>query len=186
MKFCSLSVLAAFFLAACPLLAQQVPVHPASTHTFPAGGRRGTTVELRVGGECLPPYTRLRWVGDGLTSPEELGPKVASRGEPSLRRKPTELAINYPKEWQSVVEIAPNAPLGPHLWRLASASGGTGGRYFVVGDLPEFIETESNSTAARAEPVTLPLTINGQIDGERDLDYYRFGAQAGEVITAEI
>ncbi len=94
--------------------------------------------------------------------------------------------MNYPREWASTVDIAADAPLGTHLWRLSSARGGMGGRHFVVGDLPEFIETESNSLPDRAERITLPVTLNGQIEGERDLDYFVFTAAAGDVVTAEV
>lgn len=166
--------------------AQQVATDPTSSHIFPAGGRRGTVVSARVGGECLPPLTRFRMEGKGLKAADVLGPRSQLRGDPSPRRKPGEQHINYPKEWDAQVEIAADAPLGPQLWWLACARGGTGGRPFVVGDLPEFIETESNSTAERAEPLTLPVTLNGQIDGERDMDYFSISASAGEVIVADV
>ena len=121
---------------------QQVATDPTSTHIFPAGGRRGTTVGVRIGGECLPPLTRVRAESIGITFPEALGPRAQPRGEPSLRRRPGELHINYPKEWESKIEIAADAPLGQRLWWLACARGGSGGRPFLIGDLPEFIETE--------------------------------------------
>jgi len=167
-------------------LGQQVATDPASTHIFPAGGRRGTVVDVRVGGECLPPMTRLRVVGEGVHAPQVLGPRAEPRGEPSLRRKPGELHINYPKEWSSQMEIAADAPPGPCFWWLACARGGTSARVFLVGDLPEFIETESNSLPERAESVELPVTVNGQIAGERDMDYFRFTAKAGEVVVADV
>ena len=168
------------------LLAQQVPTDPTSTHIFPAGGKRGTKVSVRVGGECLPPQTRFRIAGDGVQAPRTLGPRAEFRGEPSPRRKPGESHINYPKEWTSEIDIAADAAIGPRFWWLACARGGTGARAFVVGDLPEFIERESNSLPERAEAVALPVTINGQIDGERDLDYYRFTAEAGQVVVADV
>ena len=157
--------------------AQQVTTEPASTHIFPAGGRRGTRVDVRVGGECLPPKTRFRMFGNGVTAPAELGERTTGNYAPSPRRKPGESQITYPKEWQSHVEIAADAPLGMTLWRLSCARGGTGARPFIVGDLPEFIETEPNSLPADAERVEMPVTINGQIAGESDLDYFRFEAK---------
>ena len=166
--------------------AQQVPTDPTSSHIFPAGGQRGTKVAVRVGGECLPPMTRFRMFGKGLTADVELGPKAVSRGESSPRRKPGEFAIYFPKEWHHSIDIASDAPLGMSLWRLSSARGGTAGRPFIVGELPEFIETESNSTLELAERVSLPVTINGQIEGERDLDYFQFPANEGEVITVDV
>jgi hypothetical protein len=169
-----------------PCLAQQVPTEPASTHIFPAGGRRGTVVPVRVGGEFLPPYTRFRLVGEGVSAPAELVERETGKYEPSPRRKPGGTHINYPREWKSEITIAAEAPLGQKLWRVSSARGGTGGRPFVVGDLPEFIETESNSLPERAERVVLPATINGQIAGERDLDYFRFEAAAGDVVAVDV
>lgn len=55
-----------------------------------------------------------------------------------------------------------------------------------MGDLPEFIETEPNSLPDEAQPVELPVTLNGQIAGESDLDYYRFDATAGDVVRVDV
>lgn len=169
-----------------PCAAQQVPTEPTSTHIFPAGGRRGTVVPVRVGGEFLPPYTRFRLVGDGIAASPELVEQVTGNYEPSLRRKPGGSPITYPREWKSEIAIAADASLGQKLWRVSSARGGAGGRPFIVGELPEFIEAESNSVPDRAERIVLPVTINGQIAGERDLDYFRFDASAGDVVSVDV
>ena len=169
-----------------PCSAQQVPTEPTSTHIFPAGGRRGTVVPVRVGGEFLPPYTRFRLVGDGVIAPPELVERTTGKYEPSPRRKPGGSPITYPREWKSVIAIACDASIGQKLWRVSSARGGTGGRPFIVGDLPEFIETESNSVPETAEKIVLPVTVNGQIAGERDLDYFRFDATAGDVVSVDV
>lgn len=181
-----LAVLAACFAAFDELKAQQVPTDPTSTHIFPAGGRRGTKVEVNVGGECLPPSTRIRLFGEGVSAPQELGAPSTTNYAPSPRRKPGETPMSYPREWKSEIEIASDAPLGVKLWRLSSARGGTGGRPFIVGDLPEFIEEEPNSDSADAQHIKLPVTINGQIAGENDLDYFRFDATAGDVVRVDV
>lgn len=169
------------------LSAQPVPTRmPGSTHIFPAGARRGTAVDVRVGAECIPPGTNFYLSGQGVSAPDVLGSKLALRGELSPRRLPTEIPICYPKEWQSRVEIAADAPLGPAYWRLSCAQGGTGSRPFIVGELPEFIETESNSLPERAERVEMPVTINGQICGERDADYFRLAPRGGEIVVCEV
>ncbi len=166
--------------------AQQVPTDPSSTHIFPAGGRRGTEVHVRVGGECLPPSTRFRIWGDGVTAPPVLGNRVTGKYAPSPRRKPSERPVTHPTEWQSSIVIAHDAPRGPALWRLSCARGGTGGRPFVIGDLPEFIESEPNSSMEQAEQVKMPVTINGQIAGESDLDFFHVTAKPGEVVTVDV
>lgn len=168
------------------LCAQQVPTEPASTHIFPAGGRRGTTVDVRVGGEFLPPHTRLHLVGEGISAPAELGEAAPTAYEPSPRRKPGGTPINYPREFRSQVAIERDALPGQRLWRVSSARGGTGGRPFLVGDLPEFIERESNSTPETAEAITLPVTLNGQIAGEQDHDHFTFALSAGDVVCIDV
>lgn len=186
---CKLPALLVLLLLAgltAPCRAQQVPTEPTSTHIFPAGGRRGTVVPVRVGGEFLPPYTRFRLVGEGVAAAPELVERTTAVYEPSLRRKPGGSQITYPREWKSEITLASDAPLGQKLWRVSSARGAAGGRPFIVGDLPEFIETESNSVPDRAERIVLPVTINGQIAGERDLDYFRFEATLGEVVSVDV
>lgn len=171
---------------------QAVASHePASTHVFPAGGRRGTTVNVRVGGECFPPGMKLTLRGEGVTAPPVLGDRVRPRYEPSASRPPRDAdgvgaGMTYPKEWQSAVTIAKDAPLGAAYWRVHGGWGGTRPRPFLVGDLPEFIETEPNSRPDQAERVELPVVINGQVAGERDLDVFEFAAKAGEVVVCDV
>jgi hypothetical protein len=159
---------------------------PTSTHIFPAGGRRGTTVKVRVGTECAPPGTRFSIFGKGVKAPSLLGEKLNDDGELSPRRPPTEIPITYPIQWASEITIAADAPIGPVFWRLSCAQGGTASRPFVIGDLPEYLETESNSTFETAEQITLPVTVNGRIHGERDSDYFRFSAEPGTVVVCDV
>jgi hypothetical protein len=139
-----------------------------------------------VGAECIPPGTRFHLEGTGVTAPNILGSEVVAPAEPSVRRKPTEIPITHPREWDSEITIADDAPLGSVYWHVSCAQGGTGSRPFVVGELPEFIESESNSIPDRAEPITLPVTVNGRISGERDVDHFRFTAEAGDVVVCEV
>ncbi|MBM4003776.1 MAG: hypothetical protein FJ295_10880 [Planctomycetes bacterium] len=166
--------------------AQQVATDPTSTHIYPAGARRGTTFAVRIGGECLPPETRLRLDSESIQAPSLLVHRASPQGEPSPRRRPGEQHVNYPKEWESEWTIAADARLGTHLWWLACARGGTAARVFVVGDLPEQLESESNSLPQQAESVSVPVTLNGRICGERDLDFYEFPAQQGEVMIVDV
>lgn len=168
------------------LAAQQVPTGPSSTHIFPAGGRRGSVVDVRVGGECIPPETRFRIFGEGVSANAVLGDRAAGNYAPSPRRKPSEQPVTHPTEWHSQIAISEDAQLGPAIWRLSCASGGTGGRPFIVGDLPEYIENEPNSVIDEAEVVSLPVTINGQIAGENDIDYFSFSASSGDVVTIDV
>lgn len=188
----SASLMFTVFLPAQPLSAQAVPSkEPSSTHIFPAGGRRGTVVSVRIGTEAMPPSANLRLWGDGIRASELLGERIQARYEPSSRRPPRDADgvganMSYPTEWRSELAIAADAPLGVAAWRVTCGWGGTRVRPFLIGDLPEFIESESNSTPDRAERVTLPVTINGQIAGERDIDCFVFSATAGQTVMADI
>jgi hypothetical protein len=57
---------------------------------------------------------------------------------------------------------------------------------FAVDTLPECLEQEPNDTPATAQPVTLPVIVNGRIDQPGDSDVFRFEGHAGEQIVAEV
>ena len=57
---------------------------------------------------------------------------------------------------------------------------------FAVDRLPESLKQESNHTAATAQPVTLPLIINGRIIQPGSWDVYRFEGRAGQALIAEV
>ena len=57
---------------------------------------------------------------------------------------------------------------------------------YAVGDLPESMETESNNTLKNAQPVTLPIIVNGRINAPGDMDVFRFTGRSGEKVVAEV
>ena len=188
----NLSAVLAVVLLPLPAWGQSVASRePTSTHIFPAGGQRGTTVKVRVGGECLPPGMAFKLTGAGVSGPNVLGAEAKPKYEPSARRPPRDAdgvgaSINYPREWESSVAITADAELGTKFWRISGAWGGTRPRPFLVGDLPEFIETEPNSVPERAERISLPGVVNGQIAGERDQDFFVFAGKAGDVVVCDV
>lgn len=62
----------------------------------------------------------------------------------------------------------------------------------AVGSEPEILEQEPNSTPTQAQAVSMPITVNGHIDGGvknggvPDEDYFRFHAAQGEHLTIEV
>jgi hypothetical protein len=169
-------------------MGQPVPTKlPDSVHLFPAGAQQGTIVKVRIGVEQTPPHAEFFIRGNGVLGDSVLENEVFDAGQPSPRRAPTEIPIHYPRQWAGEVNVAGDAPVGTAHWDIFCASGGSSGSLpFIVGRLPEFIETESNSTPQSAEVIELPVTLNGQIHGERDLDYYRFTLQSGQVVYCEM
>ena len=57
---------------------------------------------------------------------------------------------------------------------------------FAVDTLPECLEQEPNNSMAAAQPVTLPIIVNGRIDQPGDWDVFRFEGRAGDTIVAEV
>ena len=57
---------------------------------------------------------------------------------------------------------------------------------FAVDTLPECLEKEPNNEQASAQPVTLPIIVNGRIDRSGDVDMFRFECHAGDEIVAEV
>ena len=83
------------------------------------------------------------------------------------------------------VRIAADAPLGVRRGRLWTAEGAAGGLRFVVGELPEIIEHETDGDPVPVA-VALPLTINGRIFPRGDVDDWAFRARKGQSITAAV
>lgn len=57
---------------------------------------------------------------------------------------------------------------------------------FAVDVLPECLEKEPNNQQTRAQQVSLPMVVNGHIDGRDDCDVFVFQARAGDTIVAEV
>ncbi len=76
--------------------------------------------------------------------------------------------------------------------RLKTPQGETLNKLEVaVGDTPEVLEKEPNDTPAEAQPVTVPVAIDGHIssgrrDAPADEDYFRFHARKDEHLTLEV
>jgi hypothetical protein len=72
-------------------------------------------------------------------------------------------------------------PLAVHAGDMASNT-----VPFAVDNLPECLEQEPNNSLQTAQPVTLPVVVNGRIDRPGDQDVFRFEGRAGQPIIAEI
>jgi hypothetical protein len=57
---------------------------------------------------------------------------------------------------------------------------------FAVDTLPECLEREPNNKPESAQPVTLPVIVNGRIDRPDDWDVLRFEGHGGSQIVAEV
>jgi hypothetical protein len=70
--------------------------------------------------------------------------------------------------------------------RLAGADTVSNEILYAAGDLPEILEAEPNNGVEAAQPVALPITINGVINEAGDEDVFVFEGHANEVVVAEV
>ncbi len=159
---------------------------PSVAYIFPAGGQRGATVPVRIGGHFLHGKADFTIGGAGLTgrSPIERIPTTWFEG-PLILQPASQQKEDYPKDYAGELKIAANAPLGVRYWNCSTSQGITPGMRFVVGHLPELIEEEVDGLTP-AKPVTLPVTINGRIFPREDVDDWSFVAKAGQVVSCEV
>ena len=132
----------------------------------PAGGQRGTEVEVQFAGARLVDAQQILFYEPGIT--------VAHlEADPAGAFVKTKLAI------------APECRLGGHQVRVRTATGISELRTFSVGALPDIKEAEPNNDFAAPQKIALGTVVNGVADNE-DIDYYAVDAKKGERITAEI
>lgn len=148
-------VLVAFIsITACYIDRAIAQVAPEVDYVFPAGARRGTSVDVRIGAEFVPGASRLETVGSGL-SVKPLGPAGRYR-----------------------VDVAADAPLGPAELRLVVTQGASAPFPFIVGDLPEVSRSDRQPI-----PLQLPIVINARLESAGAVDEYVLDLAAGQRIV---
>jgi hypothetical protein len=157
---------------------------PIASFIYPAGGQRGQTVNVRVGGLFLHDRCGFEMLGPGVAvdTPLQRSPTVWFEG-PVLPLPDSQQAEDYPRDLAGKVRIAADAPLGLRPWRLWTSQGATPQLRFVVGDLPEIIEDETHLGPTE---VKLPITINGRIFPRENVDIWTFEARRGQTISGEV
>jgi hypothetical protein len=181
-----LSLFALVFGASLWLATTGFADEPEADYIFPAGGQRGKTVEVRVGGTFFHGTAPWQMFGEGVSATSHVTETDTLWLEgPPLHHPNSSRKENYPRDHAATVTIAPGAPLGTRLWRVWTSQGATENRPFIVGDLPEIVEKEAE-TGLTPMPVKLPVTINGRIFPREEIDVWSFTAEAGQEITCAV
>src|SRR2546429_8981573 len=85
------------------------------------------------------------------------------------------------------VEIATNAPVGPHLIRLFNELGASGPRFLIVTREPQSSEQEPNDDFTKPQAMDrLPVSLNGRLDKSGDVDSFVVTLEAGQTLIASL
>jgi len=131
----------------------------------PAGGQRGTEVELSFKGERLQDAEEVICYEPGI---QVL--KVADATNQIVKAQ---------------VKIASDCALGEHHLRVRTAGGISELRTFFVGPYPVVEEIEPNNDMSKAQKVALNSTVAGTIKNE-DVDCFAVELKQGQRFSAEV
>ncbi len=156
----AVACLGAFFGASSALA-----VAPNFTAIAPAGGQRGTSVEVTLRGDRLADAQDVFFYTPGITLE-----KISDAQDKAVK---------------GVFLIAADCRLGEHALRVRTASGISALRLFYVGPFPSVEEKEPNNEASKAQPIALNSTVQGTI-GSEDVDVFSVEVKKDQRLSVEI
>lgn len=83
------------------------------------------------------------------------------------------------------VTVPADAAVGIYGLRVATSQGVSNLRLLMVDDLPTVEDTGANKTGETAQPLSLPVAVDGTCEAE-SYDFYRFTAVAGQRVSVEV
>ena len=153
-----------------------LPAEPRHMVDFllPRGGSRGTAVEVTFHGLSLENPREVLFYTPGIRASSFV--PLAKPGD----------------GFKAKFEIAADCPLGEHVLRVRTSTALSDAVTFWVSLFPTVMETETqigdNDTFAKAQPVPLNSTVDGQIHpgNDMDRDVYRVDVQQGQRLSVEV
>ncbi len=179
-RLCAAAAVGVLF--ALPALAQppqNVLPQPRLSSVMPMGGKAGTPVEITVNGSDLEDPTGLLFSHPGIVAelvvPPEPKPDPNKKDPPKPPATPKAPVTKHKYK----VTVPADAPVGTHDVRVVTKAGVSNARAFVVGTLPEVVESDKpHADMPDAQKVELNSTVNGTIASTADVDYYSFPGKA--------
>jgi len=145
--------------------------YPMITSAYPLGCRRGETTQVTVSGS-------FNFAG-AYGSLFETAGVTAEVVPPATPLK----AGQVQNEVTLRVTVAPDAPLGPQEFRIATPRGISSIGMLVIGSEPEVLEKEGNNLLAEAGAIRLPAAVEGRIQANEDVDHFKFQVNAGDQVV---
>lgn len=142
------------------------------TSIHPAGAQKGAAVDVTIaGGTDLDEAGGLYFSHPGITAVQKTQ---------MVDGKPQPIANQF------TVTIAGDVPAGVYDLRVRGLFGLSNPRTFSVVERKSILEAEPNNQPEKAQPVELNTVVFGRSDGGADIDWYKFTAQAGQRVLAEV
>jgi hypothetical protein len=163
---------------------------PKLVSVYPLGGQRGTVLEVEVRGSSLE-GTSAVWLGSGSRL-DSLKAPSATQAAIQWTKSPDGLeahveAVPDSSHVKVQLVIAPNARVGFHTLHLISPTGLSGALAFWVGPNAVLQEIDTpHNTPDTAQPVKLPVAVNGRIVAGGELDFYSFEIAREETVAFEV
>jgi hypothetical protein len=179
-------------VAACALVADIAAQQPAPpppglptpriNHAFPAGAKHGTTAEVTVTGFDLDDPTGLLFSHPGIKGEyvEPKDPPDPKKDKDKKKRDGGRKKRNPAEPQKFSVTVDAKVPPGTYDVRVVDKWGVSNPRSFVVGELAEVNEKESNNDVPEAQKVEIGTTVNGVIASPTDVDYTVFAGKKGQ------
>jgi hypothetical protein len=138
---------------------------PRLTGTSPLGVQRGKAVEVSFQGSGLVDGPRLvAPFGFRLEESAASGPEAAN--------------------WKVRLTVDVRTAVGVYPVRIVTDSGVSNPILFAIGQLPQVLEVEPNNTFDRAQPIPMPVVVEGECTGN-DEDFFRFTGHEGDRIVVD-
>jgi len=135
---------------------------PKVNYLYPAGAQRGQSVVVTAAGD-FSPWPVEAWVdrpGIVFTAEKDKG--------------------------KFKVEVAADAGAGIYWVRMFNADGAATLRPFVVGTLPEVMESETNDLPDKPQVVESRVVVNGKLGKTNDVDGFRVDLKRGQTLVAAL
>ena len=136
---------------------------PTLDHLFPVAVQVGTTNSVTAVGK-FDPWPAQVWVD-----------------APGIVFKPETNSGKF------TVEVAADAPVGPHLVRVFNEQGASALRFLIVTREAQLAEVEPNDDFAKPQSIEqFPASLNGRLEKSGDVDSYAVSLVAGQTLIASI
>lgn len=141
---------------------------------FPTGAAPGQILDVTIFGGDLDGVNKLHFSHAGITAEQKMR-------DPTPFEEGKQVVEN-----QFIVTVKPDVPPGHYSVRCQGKYGLSGPRTFVIDSFTQVTETEPNNSPTEASEIaTLPGSVNGQLNGGTDTDWFKFQGQANQRLLVE-